>query len=1208
VGPNGEKILHVEEIQSDWHQSGRKQGYGSAPITEVVRGGRTMFEVEENVYSSRDAAEAQAKKKGVPDAPFKKEWPMLAFKRALRMAVDKGYDKVTWTTGAQQADRFDLSKQVNSIDVVKQRTLGGVDRVAFLNMPGGRGDVDLHINSEGKITKGEYAGKGVDEVVGKEMAEKIMGVEDQKKFSGSDLRVGGEGMKAFYDKMLPNEVNKYVKQWGAKVGEASIDVNRGIAYDYSARKYMLRDAPGMEGKQFSTEAEARAAGSQGVHSLDITPAMVESVRAGQPLFSKPRKAAGVDDMFGAKDKEREKSVMRVPENSDLFGGPSTRDHLDAASRGKAAQRNGLNGGRADTGDGGLFDGERPEQTSIDQRGKTMFSKPRDDLSEQRTEDAPELPPLNNIGQAHSAAAAIMAVGDPKHMQELTRGDIRSALARRDRRVAQADASVNAFIKYFDKRPKEVREDPRQALADVIRFQRGEPTLDPLTRPFFASVRHLLDTQAAEIRSHGSKYLEHLVENYFPQQWEEPERTHAFYTDAMAKRPLAGGKKFTKERVFNDYEEGIAAGFKPISTNPADLLMGRYQAGEKLLASLRIMKALEDRGVVHDLEKGERIPVGFARVNDTSFTSKVIPELSAHDLNNYLDPGLTKFAAWRGFRYMQNLLLSARLGLSAFHAGMTTLDTIATHADIGWRRIALLHDVKGGLRELAKIPVAVYTSPKGGNKLMRQFEGKEAADPNTAAILDALAEGGARGKMNPVDYNDDYRKLMRAIDQGDARTIAMKAIPGAIEGTTRLIAHHLVPAQKMTARVMHMKFRLDQVSDDLGTGRGNYKDTLDALHPDTLKQISYEINATIDDRLGQFAYDNLFWNKTMKDALHASVQSVGWNWGSLRLIVGGIGDARRLAKPEGYIAPLDKAGTITNVKQSRLTDRLSYLITLNAVVGMMGATTQYLMTGQGPKDAKDFFFPRTGRKNADDTEERIAFPSYVKDEFSWLFHPLTTASHKLHPSLSMLTEIARNKDFYGTEVYDPDASIPTEAKQFLTYLGKSMMPYAIQGAAKNASTGTSAVMTALPFIGITPASGEVTKSKFQEYVADKYYDTLPSGARSQEKTDISANFKAAVKAARDGEQPDTRGFTGSQLKRLATEKQELVPQIRFKRLPINQQLNAWEKATPDERESYKLRAAIMHGGYAKIGREPEADQARLREQMKSVMASGAAAGD
>lgn len=37
-----------------------------------------------------------------------------------------------------------------------------------------------------------------------------------------------------------------------------------------------------------------------------------------------------------------------------------------ATEAKDAQRNGLNGGRADTGDGGLFDGKRPEQTRIDE--------------------------------------------------------------------------------------------------------------------------------------------------------------------------------------------------------------------------------------------------------------------------------------------------------------------------------------------------------------------------------------------------------------------------------------------------------------------------------------------------------------------------------------------------------------------------------------------------------------------------------------------------------------------------------------------------------------------------------------------------------------------------------------------------------------------------------------------------------------------------
>src|ERR1044072_1082591 len=106
------------------------------------------------------------------------------------------------------------------------------------------------------------------------------------------------------------------------------------------------------------------------------------------------------------------------------------------------------------------------------------------------------------------------------------------------------------------------------------------------------------------------------------------------------------------------------------------------------------------------------------------------------------------------------------------------------------------------------------------------------------------DGGGR-KVHPPDYNDSFRKFVRAWDQGDLKTGTIHAVPAAIEATTRLIAHHLVPAQKMIARLMHTKFRLDELADQLGTRKGDYAATVDALHPDTLRQIAHEINATID---------------------------------------------------------------------------------------------------------------------------------------------------------------------------------------------------------------------------------------------------------------------------------------------------------------------------------------------------------------------------
>ena len=47
-------------------------------------------------------------------------------------------------------------------------------------------------------------------------------METQHYVGGVDLKVGGEGMKGFYDKIIPDAANKLGKQWGAKVGETQI--------------------------------------------------------------------------------------------------------------------------------------------------------------------------------------------------------------------------------------------------------------------------------------------------------------------------------------------------------------------------------------------------------------------------------------------------------------------------------------------------------------------------------------------------------------------------------------------------------------------------------------------------------------------------------------------------------------------------------------------------------------------------------------------------------------------------------------------------------------------------------------------------------------------------------------------------------------------------------------------------------------------------
>jgi len=116
-GPNGEKILHVEEIQSDWHQEGRKKGYQLSDkdwtkedadrLEDLVANQRNLNDSDrKELQALRDKGTIIREKIGVPDAPFKKNWHELAMKRLLNYAADNGYDSIAITPGSEQAKRW----------------------------------------------------------------------------------------------------------------------------------------------------------------------------------------------------------------------------------------------------------------------------------------------------------------------------------------------------------------------------------------------------------------------------------------------------------------------------------------------------------------------------------------------------------------------------------------------------------------------------------------------------------------------------------------------------------------------------------------------------------------------------------------------------------------------------------------------------------------------------------------------------------------------------------------------------------------------------------------------------------------------------------------------------------------------------------------------------------------------------------------------
>jgi len=341
---DGKKLLFVEEVQSDWHQRGKRQGYADPAAAQNARklkddadlarqrlfplikaaddlgfdtttqaldaikfgnlgpehlDPRDVEKLAPAMTEYRSAYEAYEKVRdvatsGVPNAPFKTTWHELALKRMIRYAAENGYDKIGFTTGEQQADRYDLSKQVDKIEVVPRTDAGTGEktRSVWINLRGSASPVKLGVDTRGFVdnaSESRLAGQPLSDVVGKDLADKIM-ANDRQTIEGVDLKIGGEGMKGFYDKIVPDFLNKYGKKWGAKVGETKLG---------TGGKWTVYNEDGQALQTYATESEAaqrtrvhlgeffesNGQPNESIHSLTVTPDMKRSVmEEGQPLF------------------------------------------------------------------------------------------------------------------------------------------------------------------------------------------------------------------------------------------------------------------------------------------------------------------------------------------------------------------------------------------------------------------------------------------------------------------------------------------------------------------------------------------------------------------------------------------------------------------------------------------------------------------------------------------------------------------------------------------------------------------------------------------------------------------------------------------------------------------------------------------------------------------------------------------------------------
>lgn len=271
----------------------------------------------------------------IKKAPFvtkTNDWAKLGLKVALKNAIQSGASKISWTNGEQQNERYDLSKQVSYIEKIKESDINKENNQFQVDINFPAGMINLFVNKDtNKIDYylgnriGDLADKDLSDVIGKDMADKIIEGE-AKKYEGDGLRIGGKGMIGFYGspkdnslgilgdlakslyKQTPEKITLNIQEEKLKSLQAELDEHTANkTSDFRMRDFHLNEAANEtdpEEKQYnltqvdyyekramqsaayeeSVLRDIKRLGVEYQYSINITPELKAQVEIGLPLF------------------------------------------------------------------------------------------------------------------------------------------------------------------------------------------------------------------------------------------------------------------------------------------------------------------------------------------------------------------------------------------------------------------------------------------------------------------------------------------------------------------------------------------------------------------------------------------------------------------------------------------------------------------------------------------------------------------------------------------------------------------------------------------------------------------------------------------------------------------------------------------------------------------------------------------------------------
>jgi hypothetical protein len=662
----------------------------------------------------------------------------------------------------------------------------------------------------------------------------------------------------------------------------------------------------------------------------------------------------------------------------------------------------------------------------------------------------------------------------------------------EKKIFRAEQTQKSIKKAWDKQPEENR------LAFMEKVENGIP-VDPQDKALADSYRQRLNNAYGTI----ARYKEGLnfLENYFPHFWQRPNVVSKdFIPELMARRPLEGQKSFLKKRIFQTIQEGMEAGYKPVSTNPEELMQIYEQSVAKFEMAQKIKLDLKAVGLFKYVQKGKPAPKGYAPIDDKiarvyfpegelQVTDKykvkthieagqyMAPTSVARLINNHLSPDwLSQSPTYRTAMQAKNSLNAIQLGFSGFHVLFTTLDSTVTGVDIGISKLAR-GDIAGAAKEFAKAPFNAYNFFRDGQKFYN-------GDPELLKIEEDLFHGGASLKHKQYYKSQVFDKFIANVRQGNVIGALGRLPMAAIEGMMRPLFSYYIPRLKVGAFRELFANELERYIK-----RGS---------PKTREIIAREVWNNIENRLGELNYDNLFWNRNFKAANMLMWRAVGWNLGTIREIGG--------ATVQDFTKFTWEAA---HGRKPDLTSKMRYTLALIFVMATIGSIYEYLHTGHGPKNVKDMFYPENGATDVNGDPVRVQFPSYLKDMYGYSQEPITTIGNKMSPEISILIDVLQNQDYYGNYVYDPNAGLPQKTAESLKFIFSQIKPFSISNIVQLRKGKATVAEQAESFLGIQKSPQDVSQSERTKVIFENLQEQGPKTPEEQKLSQLKNQYRKQI---------------------------------------------------------------------------------------------------